>query len=55
MNFTLGIISIIGGIVLIIRILLKPHEKSPWLLNARGLFLGVLLVILGVMLITGET
>ena len=53
MNSVLGVMSIIGGGLLIVRIWLKPHGKSSWLLNTRGMLFGVLLVLLGIMLIAG--
>jgi hypothetical protein len=51
MNIFLGVISILSGILFLIRIKLKPYEKSPWLFNTKGVAIAIGLFIIGIILL----
>jgi len=51
MKIVLGILSMLFGVFLVVRIIRKPMEQSPSLSNTRLLLGAVLFIIIGLILL----
>jgi hypothetical protein len=49
MNALFGLACIAVGMTLLIRVWIKPYEKSSWLFNTQAVAIAIGLIIIGVM------